>query len=164
MGDYNVTLMTQAADQIDRFIVAAATKVAVDIVMLNNDGGSGAVPAPKDTGQLRGSPRVTINESSSEQGERRPSRAKSYPLTGASDVRKAVQLGGMEMGDTLWISWIAPYANIIDGGRRPDKNGRMIGSEQAPDGWVAKGIEVAIERLQEWEWNGGEIGEGGDAS
>ena len=148
----NQDLMLRAAGDIEAFVIAGAAELAANIVDANNAGGGQATPAPIDTGQLRGGVRVTINEPSSEEGEARPSHARSYPLTSGKDVRKAIQLGGMQVGDTIWERWIAPYANIIEGGRTTDKNGREIGSLDAAEGWVWTCIDEAISRLDRWRY------------
>jgi hypothetical protein len=152
----NVDVMLQAALKVEEFVIAGTAFLGAQIVELNNVGGDGAPPAPKDTGNLRGSVRLTVGTPSAEEGVARPARGGSYPLTTEKDVRRAMQLGGFSIGDTLWERWIAPYASIIEAGRTVDKNGRPIGSEQAPEGWVNKGIDVALARLANWKWDGDE--------
>jgi hypothetical protein len=154
VAGYNEAIMRDAANAVEQFVIAGASFLIEQIVELNNEGGDGAPPAPVDTRQLRGSLRITVGEPSSEQGERRPVRGGAYPLTSARDARRSLQLAGLTVGDVIWGRWIAPYANIIEEGRRPDRNGRMIGSEQAPDGWVHLGIDVAVARLSHWTWDG----------
>lgn len=148
----NTATMRRAAAQVEQFVIAGAAYVMEQLVELNNEGGDNAPPAPIDTQNLRGSLRITVGTPSREKGEARPVRGGDYPLTTRREARMAIQNGGFAVGDTLWARWTAPYANIIDGGRRPDKNGRMIGSEQAPDGWVEQGAEAAMVRLQHWKW------------
>lgn len=147
--------MLRVVGQVEAFVLAGAAQLAEDLVDVNNRGGDGAPAAPKDTGNLRGSLRLTVGTPSGEVGEARPKRATAYPLTTGRDARRAIQLGGFAIGDVLWFRWIAPYANIIDAGRGVDQNGRPIGSEQAPDGWVEQGADVAIARLTRWRWEGG---------
>lgn len=146
--------MLAAAARLEQFVVAGTAFLGSTIVQLNNVGGEGAPPAPKATGNLRGSVRVTVGSPSTEEGVARPTHGSSYPLTTEKDVRRAMQLAGFSVGDVLWERWIAPYAAIIEGGRTVDKNGRPIGSEQAPDGWINKDIDVALARLGNWRWDG----------
>jgi hypothetical protein len=124
--------------------------MARGVVELNNEGGDGAPPAPIDKGELRGSPRVTTGAPSQEQSSETPP----YPLTRPSDVARAVQLGGFDLGDTLYVTWIAAHAAIIEGGRRRDKRGRMIGSEQAPDGFLWPAVETQLSRMDRWRYPG----------
>lgn len=154
MSTTNADLMMKAAMRMEDFVVAGTAFLAAQIVDANNNGTDGAPPAPKDTGNLRGSVRVTAGTPSTEEGERRPKHGGDYPLTTETDIRRAMQLAGFSLGDTLWERWIAPYGNIIEAGRTVDKNGRAIGSEQAPDGWVHLGIDVALARLASWKWDG----------
>lgn len=148
----NASTMQLAAAHVEQFVIAGAAHFMEQLVELNNEGGDGAPPAPIDTGNLRGSMRVTVASPSREKGVARPVRGEDYPLTNRRDARQAIQLGGFKVGDTLWARWIAPYANIIDGGRRPSSRGWMIGSNQAPEGWVEQCAEVALARLQHWTW------------
>lgn len=152
MSGYNEALMRRAAAEVDQFVVGAAAYFIEQVVTLNNEGGDSAPPAPIDTQNLRGSLRVTVGSPSGEAGEARPYHGGSYPLTRPAEARRVLQLGGFNLGDVVWARWIAPYANIIDGGRRTDRNGRPIGSLQAPDGWVAQGIAVALLRLSRWRY------------
>jgi hypothetical protein len=152
----NRAIMEQAVAHVEQFVLAGAAYAAEQLVELNNSGGDGAPPAPKNTGNLRGSLRLTVNTPSAEVGVSRPSRGGSYPLTTSRDARRAIQLGGFQIGDVLWFRWIAPYANIIDLGRGVDKNGRPIGSDQAPDGWVQPDVDVTVARLSRWRWPGAE--------
>lgn len=150
----NAEIMMRAAMRLEDFVVAGTAFLASQIVDVNNNGADGAPPAPKDTGNLRGSVRVTAGAPSSEEGVRRPKHSESYPLTTEADVRRAMQLAGFSVGDILWERWVAPYANIIEGGRTVDKNGRPIGSLKAPDGWVHLAIDVGLARLEHWKWDG----------
>ena len=138
--------MRAAVAEIRQVPVAAAIAFGVGMVELTNTGGDGAPPAPIDTGELRSSPRATINSPSTETSSR------PYSLVQGSDVRRAAQLGGMTLGDNHYITWIAAHANIIEGGRRIGSHGRMLGSEQAPDGWVWPGVEVMSLRMDSWRY------------
>lgn len=140
--------MARAISDLEQFLLAATVEFAAGVVELSNRGGDGAPPAPIDRGELRGSVRVTARAPSSEES---PPRGP-YPLTTEADVRRAVQLGGLGVRDVLWIRFIAAHANIIEGGRRVGSHGRMIGSEQAPDGWLWPGVEVQLVRMDRWSF------------
>lgn len=145
--------MQRAAAANEAFVVAGALHFMRGVLELSNAGGEGAPPAPIDTGELRGSPRVTVNSPSREQSPK----SGPYPLFAVADLNRAVQLGGFGLGDILWASWIARHANIIEGGRRMGSHGRMIGSEQAPDGWVWPGVETQLSRMDRWSYPGPQI-------
>jgi len=121
----NRKVAAQIASSIGDFLVAGATQLAWFVVDANN---SGSVPAPIDTGELRASVRPTVGTPSDEE----PDTQGPFQNLTEAELRQAVQLGAMSPGDTLWLSWIARHATIIAGGRRPDRNGPMIGSNQAP--------------------------------
>lgn len=144
----NELLMQRAAAQNEAVVVAGALAFARGVLELSNQGGEGAPPAPIDTGELRGSPRVTINSPSTETSKE----TGPFPLFLVADLNRAVQLGGFGLGDILWLTWIARHANIIEGGRRMGSHGRMIGSEQAPDGWVWPGVETQVSRMDRWSY------------
>lgn len=140
--------MLRLMSGVESFVIAGAIEFARGVVELNNEGGDSAPPAPIDTGELRGSVRITIGQTSAEQSSESPP----YPLTRPSDVARAVQLGGFDLGDTLYETWIAAHATIIELGRQRDKNGRMIGSEQAPDGWLWPAVETQLSRMDSWRY------------
>lgn len=141
----NQVEMARMRAEIDRFVLAGALHFARGVLELNNAGGGGAPPAPIDTGELRGSPRVTVGHPSNEGPDSPP-----FRLTAVADLNRAAQLGGFAVGDTLYITWVAAHANIIEGGRRLGSHGRMLGSLQAPDGWVWPGVEVMLVRMDTW--------------
>lgn len=95
-------------------------------------------------GELRGSLRVTLNGFSQEESPSQPF----YPLFGEAEVDAA--LVDFQLGDLIGMAWIARHANIIQGGRRPDRHGRMIGSEQRPDGWVHLARDEALSQMDRW--------------
>lgn len=147
MPGRNVREMARMAAGVEAFVQAGAIHFVQGVVQLNNEGGGGAPPAPVDKHELRGSPRVTINSPSRE----RPAAPPLALLTHA-DVARSIQLGGFDLGDVIWVAWIAEHANIIEPGRRPDRTGRMIGSLQAPDGWVWPAIETMLVRIRRWRY------------
>ena len=134
------------ATAIERFAVAGSIAYVQGVVETTNEGGGGAPPAPIDSGELRGSPRLTVNSPSSEVS------APPFALVKPSDIARAVQLGGFTLGDLLLLLFIAAHANIIEGGRRLGEDGRMLGSEQAPDGFLWPAIETQQSR---WRYRGG---------
>jgi len=153
VGNTNQEIMLRAASSVENFVLAGTIQLGVEIVNANNLGMDGAPPAPIDTGNLRGSLEISVGVPNADEGISNPRQhGGPFPLTTEADVRRAVQLGGFQIGDTLWERWTAPYANIIEKGRTVDKNGRPIGSEQAPDGWVHLGIDVAVARMAHWRY------------
>jgi hypothetical protein len=103
-----------------------ATKVALEIAVLQRAIGITArtvaianTRIPVDTGEARASARITLNEPSRDQ-----SSEPYIQLTGA-DVRRAAQINGMTIGDTLVTTWVANHASILERGRAPDRNGVM---------------------------------------
>lgn len=145
----NAQEMRRMVSQVESFVVAGAVNFMQGVIELNNEGGEGAPAAPKDTGELRSSPRVTVNE---------PSREESSgpgPLLTSAEVARSVQLGGFDIGDILYATWLARHANIIEGGRRLGRHGKMLGSEQAPKGWVWPAIETQMSRQDRWRFRGG---------
>lgn len=101
-----------------------------------------------DTNEQRASVRVTINTPSSEV----PVERTFYPLPGDAEIDAAH--ADFRLGDTIWHKWIAEHANILEGGRRPDRHGRMIGSEQTPDGAVHLARDRALSRMDRWRFQG----------
>lgn len=141
----NRAVAASIAAAIGDFLVAATIQLAVFVAEENN---AGAVPAPIDTGELRASLRATVGGFSSEQ----PNTEGPFTNVSAAEIRQAAQLGALSPGDLFGLTWIADHAVIIEGGRRADKNGRMIGSNQAPDGWVDPlGIDAATAKMDTWK-------------
>ena len=145
----NAATMAAMSAEVDAFGVAAVIATAQTVVEYNNQGGPGAPPAPIDTGELRGSVRLTIGTPSSESPDSPP-----FSLVTYADIARAFQLGGFSLGDPVILSWIAEHAAIIDGGRRMGSRG-MLGSEQAPDGWVEQDAEAAAATMRSWKFNPG---------
>lgn len=140
------------AAEMGDFLLAGAIQLAVNVVEANN---SGQVPAPIDTGELRASVRPTVGTPSNEA----PDKSGSYSNVTEAEVRQAITFGAPSPGDTIWLTWIAAHAVIIAGGRRPDRNGRMIGSLQAPnESWVDPYcLDEALSKLDGWKY----LGDGG---
>ncbi len=138
----NLNEMLRMSGAIRQFGIAGAGEFARGVLELNNQGGDGAPPAPIDTGELRGSPRLTVNSPSNETS---PANGP-YPLTSPADAARAVQLGGFDLGDTLWIRWIAGHASLLETHKR---------SRQAPGGWVLPAIETQTSRQRRWKFRGG---------
>ena len=148
MAGPNEMAMIKLAASIDSFVIQGALEFASGVLELSNEGGEGAPAAPIDTGELRGSPDVTFNVKSTEISDGNPP----FPLTTVAELRRAAQLAGFDVGDVLWIRWTAKHAEINEGGRRLGSHGRMIGSEQAPDGWVEPGIQTMSSRMDRWRF------------
>lgn len=146
---HNAALGERFKADLRHFVVAGAVHFVQEVVRRNNEGGEGAPAAPVDKHELRGSPVVTINQPSTDSPGTPP-----LPLLLPADVARAVQLGGFSLGDILWVKWLAEHALIIEGGRRRASNGRMIGSPQAPDGWVYPGIESTMSAMDRWKYDG----------
>ncbi|HAX82095.1 MAG TPA: hypothetical protein DCY40_05975 [Actinobacteria bacterium] len=140
--------MNELAAQIERFARAGVRQTARNLVQATTARQGIAPGAPVATGQLKGSLRLTRNQPSAEEPVERPF----YPVMGDAEVDAV--MGEFELGDSLHLRWIAKHANIIEGGRRPDKRGRMIGSEQAPDGFVHLGRDEALEQMDRWRYDG----------
>lgn len=138
--------MLRASENVDRFIVAAVEEIVQQIIRLASAAGERAPGAPKDTGELRGSPRVTVGAVSEEQ----PVKAAFYPIIGEDEVRAA--LASYAPGDIVWSRWIARHAAIIEGGRRLSKRGFMIGSIQAPDGFLWIAIDETWSIMARWKF------------
>lgn len=153
MPGANEAEMARLVAGIESFVTAGIVAFAQEMVELNNEGGDGAPPAPIDRGELRGSPRITVNAPSEEDSpEDGP-----WPLLRHVDVARMVQVQGFSplRGDALYVTWIADHASIIEGGRRLGSHGRMLGSEQAPRGWIGLGIQVAAVRMEGWRYRRG---------
>ena len=81
-----------------------------------------------------------------------PRQAAFYPILGAVEVDGV--LISWNPGDQLvWWNNV-PHAVILAGGRRPDRNGRMIGSIQAPDGWIEQSETEARAHMRGWHPDG----------
>ncbi len=143
----NRLVAAQIASDVGDFLVAGTVQLAWFVVDANNQG---AVPAPIDTGELRASVRPTVGTPSTEE----PDTDGPFQNLTEAELRQAAQLGALSPGDTFWLSWIAGHAVIIAGGRRADKNGRMIGSLQAPtESWIDPfGLDEALSRMDQWKF------------
>jgi hypothetical protein len=137
--------MARATAAVHDFVIAGALAFARGVLELNNAGGDGAPPAPIDTRELRSSVRATVGSPSNESSGGGP-----YRVRRAGMINRAAQLGGFAVGDTFYLTWTAKHANIIEGGRRMGSHGRMLGSLQAPDGWVWPAVEVMLVRMDTW--------------
>ncbi len=147
MPGSNVQAMQAMGTEVDDFSISGLMFVTQQVVELNNRGGGGAPPAPIDTGELRGSPRITFNAPSSEGPDLPP-----FSLVTHADVARSFQLQGFTLGDLIFVTWLAEHAAVIDAGRRVGSDGVMHGSLQAPDGWVEQDAEVAGSRLRQWKF------------
>ncbi len=101
--------------------------------------------SPVDSGENRGSLRITLGRPSTEQ----PKERSFYPVPGAAEVDAALK--DFEIGEVVWNAWIARHANILEGGRRASSRGWMIGSDQAPDGFLHLARDEALSKLDRWK-------------
>ncbi len=74
-----------------------------------------------------------------------------YPLPGADMVDRAT--ARMQIGDTIFWRNRVEHAGVLEGGRRHSAAlNRMVGSDQAPDGFLRLAIEEAKARLRSWKY------------
>lgn len=151
-GGRNRAEMERLASAIEDFVVEGARAAVRTLVQTASVRSGGAPGAPVATGELRGSPRVSLNSVSSD----KPAKAAFYPIVGAAEVDQAT--AALKLGDIVYIKWIAEHANIIEGGRRQDKRGRMIGSIQASGGFVRPAMDESVSRMRRWPYTGGGSG------
>ena len=102
---------------------------------------------PIDTRQAISGGRVTRNGPSTH----KPAKGEgSYSTAGKTEVKTA--LAGLVLNDTLFWRNNVAHASILEGGRRFSPTlGRMIGSEQAPDGFLRPAIEESEQRMKAWK-------------
>lgn len=148
MADRNRREMERLARELRRFAVAGTRQVTRELVRATTARQGEAPGAPVASGEARGSLRLTLDQPSTEEPVERPF----YPVMGDAEVDAL--FSDFTLGDSVHLRWIARHANILEGGRRPDKRGRMIGSEQAPDGFVHLGRDEAISRMERWRFDG----------
>ncbi len=150
----NVQSMMAAAAEVEAFATAAAIAFLQFVVEINNEGGGGAPPAPIDKGELRGSPRVTLNSPSSEGPDEAP-----FGLVTHADVARSIQLQGFSLADVIFLTWVAEHAAVIDAGRKVGSDGVLRGSLQAPQGWVAQDADVAAGMMAGWVYDPTGVGQ-----
>ena len=146
MRGHNAQVARRIIYEMHEFCAAGAKAVVNSIIEINNAGAAGSPPAPVDKHELRGSPRITLGSPSSEKSIK----GTSHRLRNRADVDAA--FSGFRLGTKIWIKWIAKHANIIEDGRRLSRTGRMIGSKQAPEGWVRQAIAVTKVRMRRWKF------------
>jgi hypothetical protein len=132
----NAREMHRMAKALEAYVVRAAKETVHTLVRTATYGEGRAPGVAVAEGELRGSLRITLNNPTTEKPPER-SNARFHPIIGAVEVDQALQ--GLQLGQVIWLVWIARHALIIEGGRRQDKNGRMIGSLRNPVGflWLA---------------------------
>lgn len=113
-----------------------------------------AVATPKTTkkkgtsphpGRLRSSWRWSTDVPSDDQ----PGLESFYPVPGAPEVRAG--LSGFKVGDDVLAVNNQRYAPVIDDGRKPNKLGRMAGSDQNPEGILEPAAESARPEIEALE-------------
>lgn len=139
----NSAEMERAISTVERF-ATEGVKAMIRRLVNTTTARQGVAPgAPVDTGELRGSVRVTVGAPSVEE----PRQRTFYPIPDDAAVDAA--LVGYTLGDIIWLTWIAEHAASIDAGRRV-VGGRTYGSLQAPDGFVDLGIQESIAQMERW--------------
>ena len=151
MTQHNQEVM---ADMIRYLEVGTVVAGKVSIRMIH--GGTvrpfGSSPGtPVDTGEARSGGRVALNADPS---FRPPDEAPFYPIMGDDEIDAA--LAGMQLGDAIHWRNRVPYSGVLEGGRRfSSALGRMVGSNQAPDGFLGHSIDEAKVRIEDWEYREG---------
>lgn len=148
----NAAIMAQAAASVRTFAEAGVRRFCHTLANASTMAQGRAPGAPVGTfgktsrqpGELRGSLRVTLDSPSTEEPTPRPY----HPIPGDAEVDAA--LASWSLGRPIWFRWIAGHAHIIEGGRRPSSRGFMIGSDQAPDGFVWLARDEALADLDGW--------------
>lgn len=98
---------------------------------------------PVDTGEARGSWRFGFKAIFT-----LARKAAFHTILGAVEVDKVLRRWVPGKALVWWN--VAFHAIILAGGRRPDRNGRMIGSIQAPDGWIEQSENEARAHMRGW--------------
>lgn len=126
----NLEVMRKAAAEYKAAVVEGQVLLLAELVTR----ATSAVPVA--TGELRSS--AVVSKNGTVASRRKRGRVGRLPTRSLIEIDlRALR---PKLGDTLSASWIAKHANIIEGGRRRDRNGRMIGSTQARRGFV--GIQL----------------------
>lgn len=99
---------------------------------------------PVDTGQARGNVVVTVGVPTI----REPVELPFYPVPGDPMVDAA--LAGLDPGKPVFVTWTARHAAILEGGRRVGPSGRILGSLQAPDGFLRLSLEETARGMHTW--------------
>lgn len=74
-----------------------------------------------------------------------------YPVPGTDQIDRA--LAGLKLGDVIHWRNRGRAAGVLEGGRRfSTRLGRMVGSNQAPDGFLHLAIDEAGQRLRRWRF------------
>lgn len=111
----------------------------------------GASPGtPVDTREAMSGGRVALN---TDPTFRPPDEAPFYPILGDDEIDTA--LIGMRLGDAIHWRNRVPYSGVLEGGRRfSSALGRMVGSDQAPTGFLKHTITETKVRMEAWEYKG----------
>lgn len=140
----NLDLMKKMAREYDAAVVEGGIDLLAQVVVAANEA------APVKTGELKTSMAFSLNNkvmSRTKRGRRGAILRKGQIVSKLRALRPRI-------GDTPTANWIARHANIIDGGRRKDRRGRFIGSEDAPRGFVkplvkrVRSFRVRIRRIR----------------
>jgi hypothetical protein len=105
--------------------------------------------APVATGELQSSLAVSLNHKLIS----RKKKGRRGRVLSRGNVQADLRALRPKLGDEVMANWLARHANIIEGGRRKDRRGRIIGSQQAPKGFVGiqlkrvRSIRVRIRKL-----------------
>ena len=121
---------------------------AAHILTLALTAGRGNSPGtPVDTREARGGWRFGTQPTSEV-----PPKAAFYSILGALEVDQVLILWRPGVALFWWNNVL--HLLILAGGRRPDRNGRMIGSIQAPDGWIEQSHNEMRGHMRGWNPSG----------
>lgn len=148
MARANEKEMRRLASTVERFAVQGARRT-IRLIHTGTVRPFGRSPgAPKATGETRSGGRVGLN---SPPTFIPPAEAAFYPIMGSHEIDRAT--AGMRLGDTIHWRNRVPYAFSLELGRRfSAKLGRMVGSEQAPKGFLKLAIVEAREQMLTWRY------------
>ncbi|CAN0156797.1 unnamed protein product [Scytosiphon promiscuus] len=91
---------------------------------------------PVDTGRARGAWYASLGSPSLVVGD-------ATDQSGATALGRAIPIAqGFQAGQRFYVTNNVPYGPILEGGRRFDAvANRVVGSLQAPDGWVRQSVQ-----------------------
>ena len=146
--NHNTTEMARLAADVRRFAVAGAVHFMVQVHAGTVRKPPPSPGTPVDRGEARGGGRVALHSPPTFKPD---PNATTYQIAGADHVRKVMR--GMKIGDRVFWGNRVDHAGILDEGRRFSPTlGRMIGSVQAPDGFLRQSHEGAGQRLKSWRY------------
>lgn len=136
-----------AVDALKKRRIGAVNGFMVESHMLTTEGGASVPGTPVDTGEARSGGRVSFGTPS----DFVPPKGLSFNAIWGRDEAEAALSEAKEGDPRFWANNVG-HANILEGGRRFSENaGRMIGSEQAEDGFFSQAIDEAADRFNRGE-------------